>query len=163
MDYIKNENNEYIWDGNKIINTCDEKIININNHNIYLIKDDYVYIFYIKIYKTSKSNIYQLETRNELLLSLYLLNYEQLGYDTYFNRYFYGEVEKCCEFCFNISVKTREIKTSKLPYIRICKKCLTTKQEKNYYINDRSFKSFNNINIEMVKKVNNNLVYFYSV
>ena len=177
MDYIKKENNEYIWDYDKIINS-DISISSLINNNLYFIKDDMVYIFYIKKYKLTKSNKqFEFETRNELLLSLYLKNYEQLGYDTYFNGYFNSKIDKCCEFCFNYPLKTIEIKTckrdlvpstgrlslGKSPNVIICKNCLITKQEKNYYVNNRSFKSINSINIEMVKKLNSNLLYFYSV
>jgi hypothetical protein len=161
MDYIKDENNEYIWNSDKIITTHDEKIINLKNDNIYLIKDNIVYIFYIKIYKLSnhkisKVNFDLFETRNEVLLSLYLKNSWEIKYD----QYHYNKIEKCCEFCFNMS---KDIALIISTDIIICRNCLLVRKEKNYYINDRLLKSTNNNNIELVKKIGNNLIYFYSI
>jgi hypothetical protein len=159
MDYI----DEYSWNGDKIINACDEKIINLKNDNMYLIKDNIVYIFYIKIYKLSNHKISRpeadfdlFETRNELLLSLYLKNSWEIKY----KQYYYNKIEKCCEFCFNM---TKDITHIIFADILICKNCLLTRREKNYYINNRLLKSTNNINIELVRKIGNNLIYFYSI
>lgn len=154
MDYITND--EYLWDWVRIIDSCDNDLLNLKN-NIYLVNVYYVQIFYVQIYNYFHPN--QLQTRNEILFSYYLKNLEEL----YYNKYCYNKVEKCCEFCFKVSTNITQIIDKRFNSVIICKPCLLTKKSKNYYINDRLFKSTNNINIEIIKKIGNNLVYFYSI
>ena len=153
MNYI--DKDLCIWNTDKIITSE----IDINT-NLYLIKDNIVHIFYTKIYKNPIYNedFNKFESRNELLFSLYVNNFKGR-----FNMDIYSRLEKCCEFCFNISKNTACIKNLQFSDIIICKDCYSNKQKENHYINDRSFKSINSINIEMIKRVNNNLFYFYSI
>jgi hypothetical protein len=151
MNYIKDNGKEYIWDID-IINNSNVLITN----NIYLLKDKIIYIFYVKEYNI-KFLTYDISTRNELLLSLYIDNPLRAKGS------FVNLIEKCCEFCFNVSKNTSSIGTNKFSDFIICKNCYINKKSTNYYINDRLFKSINSINIEMVKKVDDKLLYFYSI
>jgi len=162
MNYI--DKNEYIWDVDKTIYDSETDILNIKDNNIYLTKNNIVYIFYIKIYKIpySDKDFDQFTTRNELLLSLYLKIYKNL-YNKCLPMNIYDKSEKCCEFCFNMSKNILSIKTNKFNDIMICKNCSINTKEENYYINNRLFKSTNSINIEIVKRVKNDLIYFYSI
>ena len=156
MDYITtNKNDEYLWDWITIIDSKDNDLINLKN-TIYLIKNNMVHIFYVKIYNYSHQN--RLQSRNEMLFSYYLKSSEELKY----NKYGSSKIEKCCEFCFKISKNVTLIIDDRFNDTIICKPCLLAKKPKSYHINDRLFKSTNSINIEMIKKIGNNLVYFYS-
>jgi len=156
MIYITNdENHEYLWNSVRIIDSCDNDLLNLKN-NIYLINVNYVQIFYIKVYNYLYPD--QLQTRNEVLFSYYLKNPEEF----LDNKYYSSKVEKCCEFCFKVSKNITQIIDKRFNDVIICKPCLLIKKSKNYHVNDRLFKSTNNINIEIVKKIGKNIVYFYS-
>lgn len=157
MDYIKEEANEYAWDTNKIIyETNEDNIIDLKYHNIYLVKDNIVYIFYIKIYGTPKLNECNFLTREELLFASYMGNFVKHTV----NRY---QSTKCCEFCFNESDYITLIPVNRYKDFIICNNCYLNKKKEDYYVNNRLFKSIDNINIEMVKRIKNKLVYFYSI
>lgn len=156
MNYIEENNNEYIWDQIKIINSHEE-LLDLKENNIYLIKNNTVHILYIKIYNYLHHD--QFQTRDEALLSLHLKNSRELKYLGY--GYTYNKIENRCEFCFNMYKMLIPITTNKFKDIMICRKCYTSKQSKSYYINDTSFES--NINMEIIKKVKDDLIYFYSI
>jgi len=174
MDFI--DDIKCTWNYSKIINSCDNDLLNLMD-NIYLVKNNIVHIFYVKIYNISTfnqlitdyamllniSDSNQNETREEVLFSLYLKNMEEF-LDKY-DKYGYSKIDKSCDFCYETfrGFNITKLKTCRFSDIMICKNCFLNKKQKNYHVNNRLIKLTDNTNIEMVKKTENHLIYFYSV
>jgi len=174
MDFI--DNDKCVWNYDKIIKYNGNDLLNLTD-NIYLVKNNIVHIFYIKIYNISTFNktitdyamllnsfdSNQRETREEVLFSLYLKRMEDF-LDKY-DKYYYSKLDERCEFCYEIfrGYNITKLKTSRFSDVIICKNCFLSKKQKNYHVNNTLIKSTDNTNIEMIKKTVNHLIYFYSV
>lgn len=161
MEYITIKNDEFLWNQYKILLASKQELFDLTQSNIYITKNNITQIFYVKSFKMAyyKKDFNQFSTRNELSNSLYFLNKREIKN---YKRTIESTI-KCCEFCFKESTNNTFIDAGTFADIIMCKECFDKKNSESYRVNNRLFRSTNNVSIEMTRKVSNQMFYFYSV